>query len=98
MKTEAEKRAKMLEEMDAELDNSEFVKEDVRKKNRNNYGEKNLKGLKVAHAVDSFGEGKTVILTLKDHDVLAEDDDELVNVNMVDDERYKKVSFTFIFY
>lgn len=92
MKSDAEKRAKMLEEMDAELANSDLSKRDGRKTNRS-YGEKNLKGLKVGHAVDSFGEGKTVILTLKDHDVLAEDEDELVNVNMVDDERYKKVSF-----
>ncbi len=85
-KVEAQKRAKMLEEMDAE-----YSKPDVKKSARNNYGEKNLKGLKVGHGLDSFGEGKTVILTLKDHEVLAEDDDELINVNMVDDERYKKV-------
>lgn len=96
MKIDAEKRAKMLEEMDAELAYNDLSKRDSRKTNRNSYGEKNLKGLKVGHAVDSFGEGKTVILTLKDHDVLAEDEDELVNVNMVDDERYKKVSFTII--
>lgn len=32
-----------------------------------------------------------MILTLKDTPVLAEDDDTLVNVNMVDDERHKKV-------
>ncbi|XP_037033682.1 U4/U6.U5 tri-snRNP-associated protein 1 [Bradysia coprophila] len=84
-KVEAQKRAQMLEEMDAE-----FTKPDVRKANRNNYGEKSLKGLKVGHGLDSFGEGKTIILTLKDHEVLAEDEDELINVNMVDDERYKK--------
>lgn len=95
MKVDAQKRAKMLEEMDDELANSE--KQDAKKKNRNSYGEKNLKGLKVGHGADSFGEGKTVILTLKDHEVLAEDEDELVNVNMVDDERYKKVSFTIRF-
>lgn len=87
LKIEAQKRAKMLEEMDAEL-----TQQDVKKaSNRSNYGERNLKGLKVGHGMDSFGEGKTVILTLKDHEVLAEDDDELINVNMVDDERYKKV-------
>ena len=39
---------------------------------------------------DSFGEGNTVILTLKDQPVLAEESDVLVNVNMIDDERYKK--------
>lgn len=86
-KMEAQKRAKMLEEMDAE-----YTKPDARKVNRSNYTEKNLKGLKVGHSMDSFGDGKTVILTLKDHEVLAEDGDELINVNMVDDERYKKVN------
>ena len=30
------------------------------------YSAKNLKGLKVEHALESFSEGKTVILTLKD--------------------------------
>jgi len=33
-----------------------------------------------------------VILTLQDKDVLAEDEDVLVNVNMVDDETYKQVT------
>lgn len=40
---------------------------------------------------DEFIEGKEVILTLQDKDVLAEDPDVLVNVNMVDDESYKHV-------
>lgn len=93
-KLDAQKRAKMLEEMDAEMANSELGRKDARKGHRTNYGEKNLKGLKVGHGLDSFGEGKTVILTLKDHDVLAEDVDELINVNMVEDERYKKVRHT----
>jgi len=30
-------------------------------------------------------------MTLQDKDVLAEDDDVLVNVNMVDDEKFEKV-------
>jgi len=37
-----------------------------------------------------------VILTLKDQGVLDEGDDVLVNVNMVDDERYKKVRDKFV--
>lgn len=36
-------------------------------------------------------EGKDVILTLQDKDVLAEDPDVLVNVNMVDNDMYKQV-------
>lgn len=38
----------------------------------------------------SFTEGKAVILTLKDQEVLDEGGDVLVNVNMVDDEKYQK--------
>ena len=40
---------------------------------------------------DHFAEGKAVILTLKDQGVLDEGGDVLVNVNMIDDERYRKV-------
>ncbi|KAI5692672.1 hypothetical protein M8J75_012775, partial [Diaphorina citri] len=47
--------------------------------------------LKVEHDIKDFTEGRNVILTLKDQDILAEDaSDTLVNVNMVDDERHKK--------
>lgn len=39
-----------------------------------------------------LGDERETILTLADKDVLADDaEDVLVNVNMVDDERYKKV-------
>lgn len=38
-------------------------------------------------------EGKELVLTLKDKGVLEEEDDVLVNVNLMDDERYKKVNF-----
>lgn len=37
-----------------------------------------------------------MILTLKDQGVLDEGGDVLVNVNMVDDERYKKVRTSFM--
>jgi hypothetical protein len=40
---------------------------------------------------DNFKEGQAVVLTLKDKGVLEEDDDVLVNVNIQDDERYRKV-------
>lgn len=45
---------------------------------------------------DSFAEERAVVLTLKDKGVLDEEEDTLVNVNMLDDERYKKVCI-FIF-
>lgn len=39
---------------------------------------------------ETFEEGRTVILTLKDQEVLNENSDLLVNVNMIDNERYKR--------
>merc|ERR1712013_12227 len=54
------------------------------------YGSKNLKGLKVGHSAEEFGE-KTTILTLADGDILDEKyEDTLTNVNIEDDERTKK--------
>ncbi|XP_057652687.1 U4/U6.U5 tri-snRNP-associated protein 1 isoform X2 [Diorhabda carinulata] len=89
-KKEAEKRAKMLEELDAQFGISDFVESENKAKMKNKYTEKDLKGLTVQHDVDSFDEEKTVILTLKDKGVLEEDEDILQNVNMIDNERYKK--------
>lgn len=90
-KKDAEKREKMLEELDAQFGIGDVIETEKRERLRNKYTDKDLKGLQVDHDVDSFAEEKTVILTLKDKDVLDEDvDDVLVNVNMLDDERYKK--------
>jgi U4/U6.U5 tri-snRNP-associated protein 1 len=90
-KKEAEKRAKMLEELDEQFGVSEFVENEKREKRRQQYGEKNLKGLQVEHDVDSFADERDVVLTLKDKGVLDENpDDVLINVNMVDDEKYRK--------
>lgn len=93
----------MLEELDAQFGVGEIIESEQREKRRQKYTDKNLLGLTVDHDVNSFSEGKTVILTLKDQGVLDEDDDVLVNVNMLDDERYKKVHFVsllclFVFY
>ncbi|EFA10481.1 U4/U6.U5 tri-snRNP-associated protein 1 [Tribolium castaneum] len=90
-KKEAEKRAKMLEELDEQFGVSEFVENEKKEKRKQRYTERNLKGLRVEHDVDSFAEERDVILTLQDKGVLDEDkEDVLVNVNMVEDERYKK--------
>lgn len=90
-KKEAEKRAKMLEELDEQFGVSDFVEKENREKRRQKYNDKNLKGLRVEHDVDSFAEERDVILTLKDKGVLDEDsEDVLVNVNMIDNEKYKK--------
>lgn len=91
MKAEAQRRAKILEEMDDEFGVGELVQEETRRQKKKIYSENHLKGLKVDHDLDAFTEGRSVILTLKDKDVLDEEDgDTLMNVNMVDDERYRK--------
>lgn len=90
-KREAEKRERMLTEMDEQFGVSDLIKQDIRDVKRDSYQDRHLHGLKVAHDLNDFQEGKTVILTLKDHDILDEEDDSLINVNMIDKERYKKV-------
>ncbi|XP_075947581.1 U4/U6.U5 tri-snRNP-associated protein 1 [Anarhichas minor] len=86
----AEKRAKLLEEMDEEFGVSSLVEEEFAHRKRDPYTSQDLKGLKVQHKVDSFNEGQTVILTLQDKGVLEEEEDVLVNVGMVDKEKAEK--------
>lgn len=86
----AEKRAKLLEEMDQEFGVSSLVEEEFAQSKNNAYTSRELKGLKVQHKVDSFTEGQTVILTLEDKGVLDEKEDVLVNVGLVDKEKAEK--------
>nr|XP_046274621.1 U4/U6.U5 tri-snRNP-associated protein 1 [Scatophagus argus] len=86
----AEKRAKLLEEMDEEFGVSSLVEEEFAQSKKDTYSSKDLKGLKVQHKVDSFTEGQTVILTLQDKGVLEEEEDVLVNVGLVDKEKAEK--------
>ena len=88
-KKKAAQRAKVFESMDQEMD-VEVSEPRRREPKRKSYKEKDLKGLKVAHDIENFTEDRHVILTLKDQDVLGEDGDTLINVNMVENERYKK--------
>lgn len=91
LKEEAARRAKLLEEMDDQFGVGDLVQQETRREQKKLYSTSNLKGLRVDHDVDQFTEGKTVILTLKDQEVLDEENgDTLVNVNMIDDERYRK--------
>lgn len=77
--------------MDQEFGVDDLLEKEKEEARRKAYNEKHLKGLKVDHDMEEFSEGKTVILTLKDADVLDEKDgDTLVNVNMLDDARYRK--------
>lgn len=86
----AEKRAKLLEEMDEEFGVSSLVEEEFAQIKKEAYTSQHLKGLKVQHKVDSFNEGQTVILTLQDKGVLEEEEDVLVNVGLVDKEKAEK--------
>uniref|UniRef100_A0A6I8NI15 Spliceosome associated factor 1, recruiter of U4/U6.U5 tri-snRNP n=1 Tax=Ornithorhynchus anatinus TaxID=9258 RepID=A0A6I8NI15_ORNAN len=86
----AEKRAKLLEEMDQEFGVSSLVEEEFGQRRKDLYSSRDLKGLTVEHTIDSFREGETLILTLKDKGVLQEEEDVLVNVNLVDKERAEK--------
>nr|XP_015910783.2 U4/U6.U5 tri-snRNP-associated protein 1 isoform X2 [Parasteatoda tepidariorum] len=87
-KEAAEKRAKLLEEMDKEFGVGALVEKEFDKKEV--YSAHNLKGLTIAHAISSFQEGRDAILTLKDKGVLEEEDDVLENVNIIDNEKYAK--------
>ena len=90
-KAAAEKRAKMLEDLDDQFGVNSLVKEDTAQDKNRQYGRNNLSGLKVEHSAESFQSGQSMILTLKDADILDnEATDTLVNVNKVDDEKAKK--------
>ncbi|CAG9113682.1 unnamed protein product [Plutella xylostella] len=90
-KQEAAKRAAMLDEMDEVFGVSELVAAETRADRAASYTPASLRGLRVAHDLDALGEENEVVLTLADKEVLAEDaEDVLVNVNIVDDEKYKK--------
>lgn len=89
-KKKAEERAKMLDQLDEEFGIGNLVKEEIHAARNTAYTEKNLRGLKVEHDIEKFEEGKTIILTLKDQEVLKDNDDVLVNVNITDEERYQR--------
>lgn len=58
------------------------------------YNETHLQGLKVNHSLDKIAESNSVILTLKDHEILDEEaEDELENVNLKDDEKASENAF-----
>ncbi|VDD80596.1 unnamed protein product [Mesocestoides corti] len=91
-KLEADKREKILAEMDEEFGVSAIVAERIKPTvAKQEYSSASLEGLKVEHDVNTFSEGAPIILTLKDSDVLAEDpSDVLINVNLADDEKAAK--------
>ncbi|OJT11466.1 U4/U6.U5 tri-snRNP-associated protein 1 [Trametes pubescens] len=64
--------------------------EDMDKQFQDEYGEKDLAGLKVSHDFDGLEEGEARILTLKDSRVLDNEEDELQNVEMAEQEKEEK--------
>lgn len=91
MKAQAQRQAKLLQEMDDQYDAPESYERKPRPAPKKAYTDNNLKGLRVEHDVSEFAEGKSIILTLKDQHILDEEnEDTLVNVNIVDNEKYRK--------
>uniref|UniRef100_A0A182TCL2 Uncharacterized protein n=1 Tax=Anopheles maculatus TaxID=74869 RepID=A0A182TCL2_9DIPT len=100
LKKEADERARLLDQMDEELVSGGTELDSAGRGARSarggafakgSYRDRDLEGLRVEHDVEAFTEGRQVILTLKDANVLDEEaGDTLVNVNMIDDERYKR--------
>merc|ERR1719474_2303250 len=79
-----------MEELDEEFGVQDIVDEDLKEKKQTEYSGRDLKGLRVEHNAEAFGEADTV-LTLQDQDILSDKyEDVLVNVNIVDDERHAK--------
>uniref|UniRef100_A0A182IJG7 U4/U6.U5 tri-snRNP-associated protein 1 n=1 Tax=Anopheles atroparvus TaxID=41427 RepID=A0A182IJG7_ANOAO len=100
LKQEAAERARQLDQLDEELVSGDVEeapssggrqRQQQRGRGEKAYRDRDLQGLRVEHDVEAFTEGRQVILTLKDANVLDEEaGDTLVNVNMMDDERYKR--------
>ncbi|XP_050691964.1 U4/U6.U5 tri-snRNP-associated protein 1-like [Eriocheir sinensis] len=86
----AEKKSKMLEELDAQFGIGDLVEQDLSEQKMKKYSRKNLYGLQVQHEMTRFEDGSSTILTLKDSCILDAEEDALVNVNIVDDERAEK--------
>ena len=89
----AEKTAKMLDQMDQDFGIGNLVEEEFSKDKKNNeYSSRDLKGIKVEHDLESFKEGRSVILTLKDQSILDETAGEvLINVNLEEEEKAAKI-------
>ncbi|OPJ75583.1 hypothetical protein AV530_017580 [Patagioenas fasciata monilis] len=62
----ADKRAKLLEEMDQEFGVSTLVEEEFMRRKMERYSARDLQGLTVEHDPGAFREGETLVLTLKD--------------------------------
>lgn len=87
----AARRAAMLDEMDQVFGVGALVAEDAREQRDASYTARQLTGLRVAHDINNISEDRELVLTLADKNVLDEDvEDVLVNVNIIDNEKYRK--------
>lgn len=86
----AEKKSKMLEELDAQFGIGDLLEQDMTEQKVKRYTHNDLAGLQVQHDFSRFDTCDTTILTLKDKSVLDEEEDTLINVNLMDDERAEK--------
>uniref|UniRef100_A0A0N5AQA4 U4/U6.U5 tri-snRNP-associated protein 1 n=1 Tax=Syphacia muris TaxID=451379 RepID=A0A0N5AQA4_9BILA len=93
----AEERAKMLDDMDAEFGVDSLIREEKMKKEKLNAkkraqetGASNLAGMKIGHSKERFLEGQETVLVLEDKDVLADEEEVLINPNLVDNKRYER--------
>ncbi|XP_047491011.1 U4/U6.U5 tri-snRNP-associated protein 1-like isoform X2 [Penaeus chinensis] len=89
-KAAAEKRSKMLEELDAQFGIGDLVEKEMTEQKTKKYNRRDLSGMLIEHEMKRFEEGRTTILTLKDSNILDDKEDTLVNVNIVDDEHVEK--------
>ncbi|XP_068856076.1 U4/U6.U5 tri-snRNP-associated protein 1 [Aphelocoma coerulescens] len=76
----AEKRARLLEEMEEEFGLSPLVEEEFQRRRRERYSARDLQGLTVEHDPASIPEGQSLVLTLKDRGVLEPGEDVLEQV------------------
>eukprot|EP00794_Sanderia_malayensis_P017392 gene17392-19133_t len=90
----ADKRAKMLEDMEEDFGISDIMMEEfsgvTKKQTKEKYTAKNLAGLRIEHKNKEFTEGSSVIVTLKDQDVLDENEDVLENINLLENKKTLK--------
>lgn len=85
----AEQKAKLLAEMDQEIEEAHSRTSKTSKANA--YSSKHLAGLAIGHKMDSIKEGQQVVLTLRDNDVLNEDDEDVLeNVDILAEEKTNK--------
>ncbi|KAG0695209.1 U4/U6.U5 tri-snRNP-associated protein 1 [Chionoecetes opilio] len=89
-KAVAEKKSKMLEELDAQFGIGDLMDQEMTEQKMKKYNRNDLSGLQVQHEMSRFTSGASTILTLKDSNVLDAEEDTLVNVNIIDDERAEK--------